>query len=221
MNDLSITTLLHQARSGDATARDALVNALYGELHRLAEIAFQRENPGHTLQPTILVHEAFLRLLNSEGGPQFADRAHFLGLAARVMRQILVDHGRARHAQKRGAQFTVALSDRVGAPASAVTFVELNRPGGAGAGGIGSGHARGDALSGRDDSRRGGRGAPGIGDESPPRRSVRAGAAAHIAERTGFGSGLSILTDFRVDYALGAYRRIRYSRRTSVNSEDL
>jgi RNA polymerase sigma factor (TIGR02999 family) len=122
----SITALLHQARDGDATARDALMNALYGELHRLAEIAFQRENPGHTLQPTILVHEAFLRLLKGEGSPEFADRAHFLGLAARVMRQILVDHGRARHAQKRGAQFTVALSDRVEAPAGPVTFLELN-----------------------------------------------------------------------------------------------
>ena len=122
----SITALLHQARNGDATARDVLMNALYGELHRLAEIAFQRENPGHTLQPTILVHEAFLRLLKGEGAPEFADRAHFLGLAARVMRQILVDHGRARHAQKRGAQFTVALSDKMEGPAGAVTFLELN-----------------------------------------------------------------------------------------------
>jgi RNA polymerase sigma factor (TIGR02999 family) len=126
MNDPSITALLDQARNGNAAARDAVMNALYGELHRLAEIAFQRENPGHTLQPTILVHEAFLRLLKSEGAPQFADRAHFLGLAARVMRQILVDHGRARHAQKRGAQFTVALSEPVENPASAVTFLELN-----------------------------------------------------------------------------------------------
>ena len=126
MNSDSITALLHQARNGDATARDTLINALYGELHRLAEIAFQSENPGHTLQPTILVHEALLRLLKGEGGPDFVDRAHFLGLAARVMRQILVDHGRARHAQKRGAQFTIALSDRVESPASAVTFLELN-----------------------------------------------------------------------------------------------
>ena len=126
MNGQSITALLHQARNGDAAARDALVNALYGELHRLAEIAFQRENPGHTLQPTILVHEALLRLLKGGGGPEFVDRAHFLGMAGRVMRQILVDHGRARHAQKRGVQFTVALSDRIGGPASAVTFMELN-----------------------------------------------------------------------------------------------
>lgn len=126
MSNHSITALLHQARNGDTTARDALINALYGELHRLAEIAFQRENPGHTLQPTILVHEALLRLLKDERGPEFVDRAHFLGLAGRVMRQILVDHGRARHAQKRGAQFTVALSDRVEASASPVTFLELN-----------------------------------------------------------------------------------------------
>jgi RNA polymerase sigma factor (TIGR02999 family) len=127
MNPQSITALLQQARKGDTAARDALTRALYGELHRLAEIAFQRENPGHTLQPTILVHDALLRLLKTEGGgPEFVDRAHFLGLAARVMRQILVDHGRARHAQKRGAQFTVALSDRVEGQASPVTFLELN-----------------------------------------------------------------------------------------------
>jgi len=126
MNGPSITALLQQARDGDATARDAVMNVLYGELHRLAEIAFQRENPGHTLQPTILVHEALLRLLKGESGPEFVDRAHFLGLAARVMRQILVDHGRARHAQKRGAQFTVALSDRLEGQTSAVSFLELN-----------------------------------------------------------------------------------------------
>jgi RNA polymerase sigma factor (TIGR02999 family) len=127
MNPESITALLQQARKGDTAARDALTRALYGELHRLAEIAFQRENPGHTLQPTILVHDALLRLLKTEGGgPEFADRAHFLGLAARVMRQILVDHGRARHAQKRGAQFTVALNESLGTPARVVTFLELN-----------------------------------------------------------------------------------------------
>ena len=126
MDDHSITALLHQIRDGDARAREALMTALYGELHRLAEIAFQRENPGHTLQPTILVHDAFLRLFKNEGSPPFADRAHFLGLAARVMRQILIDHGRARHAMKRGVQFTVALKDRAPGAASAVTFLELN-----------------------------------------------------------------------------------------------
>ena len=126
MNSHSITALLQQARNGDAKAREAVMNALYGELHRRAEIVFKQENPGHTLQPTILVHEALLRLIGREGGPEFVDRAHFLGLAARVMRQILVDHGRARHAQKRGAQFTVALSDRLEGQATAVSFLELN-----------------------------------------------------------------------------------------------
>lgn len=126
MDNHSITALLHQARDGDAKAREALISALYGEFHRLAEIAFQRENPGHTLQPTILVHDAFLRLFKNEVSPDFADRAHFLGLAARVMRQILIDHGRARRALKRGAQLTVALKDGTPDPPSAVTFLELN-----------------------------------------------------------------------------------------------
>jgi hypothetical protein len=68
---------------------------VYGELHRLAESAFRSERPDHTLQPTALVHEAFLKLFEGQAPPVFADRAHFLGVAARVMRQILVNHARA------------------------------------------------------------------------------------------------------------------------------
>ncbi len=89
-----------------------LLPLVYEELRRLAQIAFQRESSGHTLRPTALVHEAFLRLF--KGSPsEFADRSHFLGIASRIMRQVLVDHARARRAQKRGAQFTVQLNEQI------------------------------------------------------------------------------------------------------------
>jgi len=126
MDGSPITALLRDAREGDAAARDAVVRLLYTELHRLAEIAFRRENAGHTLQPTILVHEAFLRLFRG-GAPPFADRAHFLGTAARLMRQILVDHARARKAQKRGAQVTVALDGGPEPSVQPVDFLELDQ----------------------------------------------------------------------------------------------
>jgi RNA polymerase sigma-70 factor (ECF subfamily) len=102
----SVTALLAQIHEGEESAREKLLELVYEELRRLARTAFRKEAPGHTLQPTALVHEAFLRMFEGET-PAFADRAHFLGIAARVMRQVLVDHARARRAQKRGVQFTV------------------------------------------------------------------------------------------------------------------
>jgi RNA polymerase sigma-70 factor, ECF subfamily len=75
--------------------------AVYEELRRLAAAYMRRERPGQTLQPTALVHEAYLRL--ADANPAWTDRAHFLGIAARSMRQILVDRARARGAQKRWA----------------------------------------------------------------------------------------------------------------------
>ena len=110
----SVTLLLARVRQGEDPAREALWNLVYAELRRLAQIAFQREGPGHTLQPTALVHEAFLRLFDGPV-PAFADRAHFLAISARVMRQVLVDHARARRARKRGVQFTVPLNDQIAA----------------------------------------------------------------------------------------------------------
>ena len=106
----SVTALLARVRDGDATAVDQLIPLVYDQLHRLADIAFRNEQPGHTLQPTALLHEAFLRLFSGET-PAFADRAHLLGIAARVMRQILVDHARARRAQKRGSGVRLQLAD--------------------------------------------------------------------------------------------------------------
>ena len=106
----AITALLARVRLGQPEALDDLLPLVYRELHRLAQSALFQERPGHTLQPTALVHEAYLRLFEGQT-PAFADRAHFLGVASRLMRQILVDHARTRRAQKRGAHLQVPLLD--------------------------------------------------------------------------------------------------------------
>src|SRR5262249_24499601 len=95
-----VTRLLAELRAGEAGANERLISLVYGELHRLASICMLREKPGHTLQTTAVVHEAYLRLLGAEACWQ--DREHFFGVAARIMRQILVDHARRRLATKRG-----------------------------------------------------------------------------------------------------------------------
>ena len=96
-----VADLFHRLREGDRRALDELAALVYVELRRIARLHMRRQQPGHTLQPTALVNEAFIRL--SEGSqPRLDDRAHFLALMARVMRQVLVDHARARGAAKRG-----------------------------------------------------------------------------------------------------------------------
>jgi RNA polymerase sigma-70 factor (ECF subfamily) len=96
-----VTRLLLAWNGGDDAASDRLMALVYDELRRLARSHLRRERGGHTLQPTALVHEAFLRLVGSE--PQdWKSRAHFYGVAARVMRQVLVDHARSAAAAKRG-----------------------------------------------------------------------------------------------------------------------
>jgi RNA polymerase sigma factor (TIGR02999 family) len=105
-----VTRLLEQASAGDASARATLFDVLYRELRRLAESVMRAERANHTLQPTALVHEAFLKLAGNEG--RFESRAHFLGVAAAAMRRVLVDHARGRNAQKRGSGATlVAVND--------------------------------------------------------------------------------------------------------------
>jgi len=97
-----VTDLLLAARSGDRPgALHDLLDAVYPELHRMARGLMRGERPGHTLQPTALVHEAYLALVD-QSRVDWQGRAHFFGAAARVMRQILVDHARARRAAKRG-----------------------------------------------------------------------------------------------------------------------
>ena len=92
--------LLRRIRVGDGTAADELLERVYAELHSIAQAVFRREDPGHTLQPTVLVHEAFVNLA---GAPlDFESRKHFLAIAAKCMRRILREHARAQSSQKRG-----------------------------------------------------------------------------------------------------------------------
>jgi RNA polymerase sigma factor (TIGR02999 family) len=115
-----VTQLLVRWRSGDDRAREQLIPVVYDELRRMARRYLANERPGHTLQSTALVHEAYVRLVASQT-PDWNDRAHFFGIAAQVMRQILVDHARKRHAARRGADAqrvtldaAVALPERKG-----------------------------------------------------------------------------------------------------------
>jgi RNA polymerase sigma factor (TIGR02999 family) len=96
-----VTRLLHLARDGDREALDRLVPLVYEDLRRMAHRQLDREGGGHTLQTTGLLHEAYLKLSGS-GAANAANRAHFLAIAARAMRQVLVDYARRRKAAKRG-----------------------------------------------------------------------------------------------------------------------
>jgi RNA polymerase sigma factor (TIGR02999 family) len=95
-----VTQLLHAWRSGDEHAGEALLRMVYETLRRIASSQLRGERAGHTLQPTALVHEAFLRLLGQQT-IDWRDRAHFFGLASVTMRRVLVDYARARNARKR------------------------------------------------------------------------------------------------------------------------
>lgn len=97
-----VSRLLRNWGEGDQRARDALIPLVYGELRRLARRHLRGERPDHTLQSAALVNEAYLRLIQREQ-PQWENRAHFFGVAAQIMRHILVDHARNRRAVKRGA----------------------------------------------------------------------------------------------------------------------
>ena len=101
MASAQVTDLLHAWGEGDETALHQLVPLVESELRRVAGAYMARERPGHTLQPTALVNEAFLRLVDAQG-VRWHGRAHFFGIAARLMRRVLVDHARARGFQKRG-----------------------------------------------------------------------------------------------------------------------
>jgi len=109
-----VTQLLQAVRGGDAEALDRLVPLVYDELRDLARRELYREAPGHTLHGTALVHEAYLKLAGS--GMPASDRAHFLAIAARSMRQVLVDHARRRKAIKRGGDLVCTTLTDSGAP---------------------------------------------------------------------------------------------------------
>jgi len=101
MASAQVTELLHAWGAGDEAALHQLVPLVESELRRLAGVYMARERSGHTLQPTALVNEAFLRLVDAHD-IRWQGRAHFFGIAARLMRRVLVDHARARGFQKRG-----------------------------------------------------------------------------------------------------------------------
>jgi RNA polymerase sigma-70 factor, ECF subfamily len=124
-----ITRLLVEWRHGREGALEALLPLVYDELRRIASRQMARERDGHTLQPTALVHEAWMQLAKA-AGLDLKDRAHFLAIAARAMRQILVQHARRTNAEKRGAGVTcVELKDDMevaGGPVPAIDLLALD-----------------------------------------------------------------------------------------------
>jgi RNA polymerase sigma factor (TIGR02999 family) len=124
-----VTGLLRAWSGGDQTALDRLVPMVEAELRRLAHAYMRRERPNHTLQATALMNEAFIRLMDART-VGWQDRAHFVGIAARLMRRVLVDHARARGYQKRGGgAWKVSMTDIAAdaGEASAVDLIALDR----------------------------------------------------------------------------------------------
>lgn len=121
----TITTLLQRWRDGDQSALAALTPMVYDDMRRIARRHLQSERSGHTLQATALVHEAFARLVDVE--VDWQDGAHFMAIAARTMRRILMDYGRSRQSQKRGSGVPVVTlhEDKV-ADVSAERLLEID-----------------------------------------------------------------------------------------------
>ena len=122
-----VTVWLHAWQQGDAEAEKRLLSATYDELRRLARAQLRGERAGHTLQPTALVHEAYVRMTGLE--LDWQDRVHFLSMAARSMRRVLVDHARKRDAEKRGAgmERVTLTTDRLEAPDAQVDLLDLDQ----------------------------------------------------------------------------------------------
>ena len=186
-----VTGLLIAWSEGDRAALDALLPVVYAELRRQARRALRRETAGHTLQPTALVHEAYLRLVDQRP-IRWQSRAHFFGVAARCMRQVLVDAARTRRAAKRGrGAHPVTLDDADGVAAApsaggedaGVEVLALDAAlDAARRAGPGPGPARRAALLRRADARRHGRHARRFGrdrlagvDRGPPMAPARVG----------------------------------------------
>ncbi len=122
-----VTRLLAAAREGDVEARDALYSLVYDELRRLARRHLQGERAGHTLQPTALVHEAYLRLAGEEQ-EEWANRGHFFAACAEAIRRILVEHARSRARHKRGGGWRrVSLAQSaLAAPEPSIDLIALD-----------------------------------------------------------------------------------------------
>ena len=102
-NQGEVSQLLELIHEGDRSAEGRLFDLLYADLRRLAAHQLRNERSGHTLQPTALVHEVYVRVF-AESRPDTRTRSHFMALAAKVMRRLLVDHARSKHAEKRGGR---------------------------------------------------------------------------------------------------------------------
>ena len=124
----SVSALLIAWGRGEPDALEQLTPRVYRELHKLARAYLRRGLPGNSMQPTALINEAYLRLLDQTQPVEWENRAHFFGIAARLMRIILVDHARSNHAAKRGgAPAAVTLDDRMAAtPERAADVLEVN-----------------------------------------------------------------------------------------------
>ena len=124
----SVSELLIAWGRGEPAALEQLAPLVYGELHKLARVYLRLGKSSQSLQPTALINEAFLRLLDQSQPVQWENRAHFFGIAARLMRMVLVDHARANHAAKRGgAAAAVTLDDCMAvSPGRAPEVLEIN-----------------------------------------------------------------------------------------------
>jgi RNA polymerase sigma-70 factor, ECF subfamily len=124
--DKDLTAALHAYSDGDRQAVDEVLRLVYSRLHGMAEEHLRREGPGHTLQPTALVNEAYLRLADQR--TPYRSRAHFFAIAAQAMRRVLVDHARARDSKKRGdGRRPIALpQDAIAAPQKEVDLLALD-----------------------------------------------------------------------------------------------
>lgn len=122
-----VTTILRKAAGGDDAAAAELAPLVMAELRAIAARALRRERPGHTLQPTLLADEAFMKLVGQEQ-ISWQDRSHFFGIAARSMRRLLVDHARARSREKRGGDMervSLENAEPAGAASSHVDLLAL------------------------------------------------------------------------------------------------
>ncbi len=117
----TVTRVLAELGGGDPTALERLLPLVYDELRVIAASQLRREAPGHTLEPTALVHEAFLRLVDQREG--FRNRSHFYGVAAQAMRRILVDYARRRRALKRDGGVRITLPENIGTDTDAAEEV--------------------------------------------------------------------------------------------------
>jgi RNA polymerase sigma factor (TIGR02999 family) len=120
----SVTELLTRWNGGDVSARDALVPLVYDELRRIARRCLAGQRNDHTLQPTALVHEAYLRLIRRDS-VAWHDRIHFFAMAAQMMRQILVDHARKQAAAKRGGNAVPLILDEASAISRQTNLLDL------------------------------------------------------------------------------------------------